>query len=58
MIFRLKESIIIPAATPLEPGLTNVLTEASPKDLYGQIVGERGNVPAGLKWDFIQKQPN
>ena len=29
-----------------------VLAVASPEDLYGQIVGERGNVPEGLKWEI------
>lgn len=47
MIFRLDDSIKI---NPLESTL--VRAEAEPEDLYGEIVGERGNIPAGLKWDF------
>jgi hypothetical protein len=47
MIFRLDESIKI---NPLDSML--VRAEAEPEDLYGEIVGKRGNIPAGLKWDF------
>ncbi len=47
MIFKIEESIKI---NPLDSTL--VRAEAEPEDLYGEIVGERGNVPAGLKWDF------
>lgn len=45
MIFRLRDSIKI---DPLDEVL--VVAEAEPEDLYGEIVGERGNVPANLKW--------
>lgn len=47
MTFRLEDSIKI---NPLDSVL--VRAEADPEDLYGEIVGERGNIPAGLKWDF------
>ncbi len=47
MIFRIQESIKV------EPNGTAVVkAEAEPVDLYSQILGERGNVPAGLRWDF------
>ncbi len=29
-----------------------IRTRADNVDLYGEIIGERGNVPAGLKWEF------
>jgi hypothetical protein len=29
-----------------------VRAEADPIDLYGEVLGERGNVPAGVRWDF------
>ncbi len=45
MTFRLRDSIKI---EPLDEVL--VMAEAEPEDLYGEIVGERGNVPADLKW--------
>jgi hypothetical protein len=47
MIFLLQESVVVPAEDE-----RNVLTIANDKDDYGEIIGERGNVPAGLKWDI------
>ena len=29
---------------------TNIRAIAEPKDIYGEIIGERGNVPEGLRW--------
>ena len=52
MIFRTLAPIDIPPAKGLEPGTVNVDSRADPEDLYGEIVGERGNVPAGLRWEF------
>ena len=47
MIFRIKESVL------LDPGeKKTVMSEADSKDTYQEIVGERGNVPAGRKWEF------
>ena len=52
MIFRLQESV------ELDPGgEVSVLCIADDIDLYGEIIGERGNVPAGLKWDFPGLEP-
>jgi hypothetical protein len=45
MTFRLRDSIKI---EPIDEVL--VSAEAEPEDIYGEIVGERGNVPAELKW--------
>ncbi|MFH0851639.1 MAG: hypothetical protein V1876_02720 [Candidatus Peregrinibacteria bacterium] len=48
IVFRIAESVLLP------PGQrTTVMAEADPLDLYGQIVGQRGNVPAGRKWEFV-----
>lgn len=48
MVFRLREGVIV------EPGEeVTVMARAEDKDLFGKILGERGNVPAGVKWDFI-----
>ncbi len=52
MIFRTLAPVEIPAATPVEPGIIRVRAQANPQDLYGQIVGDRGNVPAGIKWEI------
>lgn len=47
MIFRIQSSIVI------EPGSEiTVAAVAEDTDLYGQIIGDRGNVPAGLRWDI------
>ncbi|MBP9774113.1 MAG: hypothetical protein KBD00_05845 [Candidatus Peribacteraceae bacterium] len=46
MIFRLKYDLILEARTKQVARAT-----AAPVDLYGEIIGVRGNVPAGLKWD-------
>lgn len=47
MKFRLKEDLILPAHAKHDVG-----AEADPIDQYGEVLGERGNVPAGVKWDF------
>ncbi|HLD07792.1 MAG TPA: hypothetical protein VJB60_01890 [Candidatus Peribacterales bacterium] len=52
MIFRTLETVEIPPATPVESGVIRVQAQAAPEDLYGQIIGERGNVPAGIKWEI------
>lgn len=48
MVFRVQSPINIEAGEELE-----VLAIADDLDLYGEIMGERGNVPAGLKWEFV-----
>lgn len=53
MVFRLQESVKV------EPnGETLVSAEADPVDIYGEILGERGNVPEGLRWDFPGLTPD
>lgn len=52
MIFKTLAPIDVPSASGLESGLLRVKARAAPEDLYGQITGERGNVPAGLKWEI------
>lgn len=52
MIFKTLASAEIPPAQGLAPGTFRVQARAMAKDLYGQITGERGNVPAGLKWEI------
>ncbi len=47
MIFRTLNGITVPAQ-----GSLSVRTRADDLDLYGEVVGERGNVPAGLKWEI------
>lgn len=45
MTFRLRESISIEPQDEY-----TVRADAEPEDVYGEIVGERGNVPPDLKW--------
>ncbi|MCB9808424.1 hypothetical protein H6770_04180 [Candidatus Peribacteria bacterium] len=53
MIFRIRDSIKV------EPGEhISVLAEADPVDIFGEILGDRGNVPAGLKWNFTGLDPD
>lgn len=52
MIFRTTEPASIPAATVAGPGVVTVRAEAEPQDQYGEIIGERGNIPPGLKWEL------
>lgn len=47
MKFRLQDDLILPAHSKHD-----VRAEADPIDQYGEVLGERGNVPAGVKWDF------
>jgi hypothetical protein len=47
MIFRIQRPIRVPpkGSVPIE-------AVADANDLYDQIIGERGNVPAGLRWEI------
>jgi len=47
MVFRIQSQLFIDAG-----GETTVDAVADPEDVYGEVVGDRGNVPAGLKWEF------
>ena len=47
MVFRLQEPVV------LGPGdSVTARAIADDLDLYGEIIGDRGNVPAGLRWDI------
>ena len=52
MIFRIKEQMILPPN-----GKATVLAESDPKDSFGELMGDRGNVPAGRKWMFAGLSP-
>jgi hypothetical protein len=52
MIFRIKNSVIVEAGKE-----ASVKAEAEPTDTFGEIIGERGNVPANLKWEFMGLRP-
>ncbi|MDP6575271.1 MAG: hypothetical protein QF755_02140 [Candidatus Peribacteraceae bacterium] len=47
MVFRLDDPVIIEAGEEI-----TVRSIADDTDLYGEIIGERGNVPSGIRWDF------
>ncbi len=47
IVFRLQEDVIIPAKSSVTERV-----KADDVDLYQEIIGERGNVPAGLKWEI------
>lgn len=53
MIFRLQDQVV-----NLAPGgQATVPAKAEDQDLYGEIIGERGNIPAGLKWEIPGLSP-
>ena len=47
MVFRIQEAVLLAPKSKVK-----VEAEADPEDTYHEIVGERGNVPAGRKWEF------
>ncbi len=47
MIFRLKDDVILAGRTSKKQKAV-----AESVDQFGEIIGERGNVPKGLKWDI------
>lgn len=47
MIFRILDPVNVQPNSRL-----TVRAQAADEDLYGQIIGARGNVPVGLKWDI------
>lgn len=52
MVFRILEPAIVDGGDEV-----TVRAKAEDSDLYGQIIGDRGNVPAGLKWDIPGLSP-
>ncbi len=52
MIFKLDRTISVPAQ-----GTGSALAKAGDQDLYGEDIGARGNVPAGLRWEFLGLHP-
>ena len=52
MVFRIQEPAIVQPGSEIA-----VVATAEDVDLYGQIIGDRGNVPAGLKWDIPGLSP-
>jgi hypothetical protein len=53
MVFRLQEPVNIAPGEEV-----TVRTVADDKDLYGEIIGERGNVPEGVRWEFPGLAPS
>ncbi|MEN9561283.1 MAG: hypothetical protein RIQ56_556 [Candidatus Parcubacteria bacterium] len=47
MIFKMQKGVYLGPNTE-----ERVWVQAADEDLYGSIIGERGNVPVGLKWDL------
>lgn len=47
MVFRLEEPVVVGPG-----GEVTARAIADDLDLYGEIIGERGNVPANLRWDI------
>lgn len=47
MIFKIQAPVTVPPRSE-----ATVATVADHVDLYGEIIGKRGNVPAGLQWEF------
>lgn len=52
MIFKIQNGITVPA-----DGRKTVRAKADHVDLYDKVIGDRGNVPAGLKWEFSGLPP-
>lgn len=50
--FRIQSPLLVPAG-----GERTVVAKAESLDMYGEITGERGNVPAGLKWEIPGLSP-
>lgn len=47
IIFRTQQFVSVPAATEIGPGTLDVYVVADEKDADNQIIGDRGNIPAG-----------
>lgn len=52
MVFRLQDAVILAPKSKKD-----VRAVADPLDQYGEVLGERGNVPANIKWDFVGLTP-
>ena len=48
MVFRLRDAVVVPARDE-----ATVQAYSDDTDLFGQIIGDRGNVPPNVRWDFI-----
>jgi hypothetical protein len=53
MVFRIQEALLVPAGDKV-----TVMTKADHVDLYNEVIGKRGNVPAGLQWEFPGLSPD
>ncbi|TSC57138.1 MAG: Uncharacterized protein Greene041662_1057, partial [Candidatus Peregrinibacteria bacterium Greene0416_62] len=53
MIFLLRDPVNIAPGEEV-----TARAEAADLDLYGEITGERGNLPAGLQWEFLGLAPD
>ncbi len=53
MIFRIQKGVMVPGS-----GSTSVLAQAATMDMFDEIIGDRGNVPAGVRWDFAALSEN
>ena len=51
--FKINDSVKIDSGSQ-----TDVKATAVPEDMYGVIIGVRGNVPAGLRWQFPALDPD
>ncbi len=52
MVFRLSYSVVVPPH-----GKASAAAKADHLDLYGKVIGSRGNLPAGVHWDVIALSP-
>lgn len=52
MVFRLRDQFNVAPGEEVE-----ILALADDLDLFGEIIGDRGNVPAGVRWDFAGLAP-
>lgn len=52
MVFEISDSVKVDPGQEVE-----VKAEARAEDIYGDIIGQRGNVPSGLKWFFPALNP-
>lgn len=53
MVFRIQDAIFVPANDKV-----TVKAVADHLDLYDEVIGKRGNVPAGLQWEFPGLSPD
>ncbi len=50
LVFRLERQVLVPSGTAENPGVLEAEVVADPLDAFGQVIGEKGNLPENINF--------